>query len=103
VALARVNTVYRCIQRATGSLGGNGCGGPIYGELTVGSMQNVIDYLVNKCEFSESSRFIDIGSGRGKPNFHVAQDPGVCLSIGVEVEEIRWRVCNFLLNANSLG
>ena len=91
-SLARVTTSYRCIQQSTGSLGGNGSGGPIYGELTVGSMQHVIDYLVQSCEYSAASRFIDVGSGRGKPNFHVAQDPGVCLSIGIEVEEIRWKV-----------
>jgi hypothetical protein len=29
---------------------------------------------------------------KGKPNFHAAQDPRVRLSIGVELEEIRWQV-----------
>ena len=87
-----VTKVYACVQKATGALGGNGSGGPIYGELTVGSMQAVIDYLVQYCNFSSSSRFIDVGSGRGKPNFHVAQDPGVRLSIEIEVEHIRYWV-----------
>jgi Histone methylation protein DOT1 len=41
-------------------------------------------------EFNETSRFIDVGSGVGKPNLHVAQDPGVALSYGVEVEPERW-------------
>jgi hypothetical protein len=41
-------------------------------------------------EFNESSRFIDVGSGVGKPNLHVAQDPGVALSYGIEVEPERW-------------
>jgi hypothetical protein len=91
-----VAIVYRCVQKATGSLGGNGSGGPIYGELTVGSMQNVVNYLVRYCNFSWRSRFLDVGSGRGKPNFHVAQDPGVRLSIGIEVEPIRYSV-RFLL------
>jgi hypothetical protein len=87
-----VKNVYRFIQQATGSLGGNGSGGPIYGELTVGSMQSIINYLVACCNFDKRSRFIDIGAGLGKPNFHVGQDPGVRLSIGVEVEKIRWMV-----------
>jgi hypothetical protein len=92
VASSRVDTAYRCIRQATGSLGGNGSGGPIYGELTVGSMQNIINFLVTFCALNPLSRFLDVGAGLGKPNFHVAQDPGVCLSIGVEVEPIRWRV-----------
>jgi len=91
-----VKKVYRCITQATGSLGGNGSGGPIYGELTVGSMQNIVDYLVEFCAFDPSSRFIDIGAGLGKPNWHVAQNPGVRLSIGIEVEKIRWKVSAFL-------
>ena len=37
-------------------------------------------------------RFIDIGAGLGKPNFHVAQDPCCRLSLGVELEDIRWQV-----------
>jgi len=87
-----VKKVYRFIQQATGSLGGNGSGGPIYGEITVGSMQSIINYLVAYCNFGKCSRFLDIGAGLGKPNFHVGQDPGVRLSIGVEVEKIRWMV-----------
>ena len=66
-------------------------------------MQNIINLLVQRCDLSASSRFVDIGAGRGKPNFHVAQDPGVCLSVGVEVEEIRWRVSNLNLFIISLS
>lgn len=33
-----------------------------------------------------------MGAGLGKPNIHVAADVGVRLSIGVELEEIRWQV-----------
>ncbi len=39
--------------------------------------------------FDSSSRFIDIGSGLGKPNLHVAQDPGVEFSLGIEVKKLR--------------
>jgi hypothetical protein len=48
--------------------------------------------MVEKCEMNTESRFIDVGSGLGKPNFHVAQDPGVRISIGIELEEIRWQL-----------
>ena len=70
-------------------MGGNGTTGAIYGELTMGSMQKVKNYLEEHCELTDQSRFIDVGSGLGKPNFHAAQDPAVRLSIGVELEAIR--------------
>lgn len=34
-----VKRAYSIVRRCTGSLGGNGSGGAIYGELTSGSMQ----------------------------------------------------------------
>ena len=36
-----VKRAYSIVSKCTGSLGGNGSGGAIYGELTVGSMQKV--------------------------------------------------------------
>ena len=41
-------------------------------------------------EFGPSSRFIDVGSGLGKPNLHVTQDPAVEFSYGIEMERVRW-------------
>jgi len=89
---ARVATFYRCVQKLTGTLGGNGSGGSIYGEITKGSMQHIIDFLITHADLNKSSKFIDIGSGQGKPNIHVAQNPGVQLSIGIESEIIRFEV-----------
>lgn len=89
---SRVKKVYKIVQKSTGALGGNGYNGAIYGELTLHSMQKVIDYMVDKCEMSADSMFIDVGSGLGKPNFHACQDPGVRISIGIELEEIRWQL-----------
>ena len=40
--------------------------------------------------FCAQSTFIDIGSGLGKPNLHVAVDPGVGLSYGIELIGERW-------------
>jgi hypothetical protein len=92
VVQPNVKKVYKLIHHRTGSIGGNGTTGAIYGELTIGSMQKVIDILVEKCELTHSSRFIDVGAGLGKPNLHAAQDPAVRVSIGVELETIRWQV-----------
>lgn len=89
---SNVTAVYKTIHKATGTLGGNGYNGAIYGELTVGSMQKVINVLKEKCNMTNQSRFIDVGAGLGKPNFHAAQDPQVRVSLGIELEEIRWQV-----------
>jgi hypothetical protein len=85
-----VMSVYKIVRKLTGNLGGNGYCGPIYGELTMHSMQKMIDLMVEHTAFSDKSRFIDVGSGIGKPNLHVAQYPGVAFSCGVELEHTRW-------------
>jgi hypothetical protein len=85
-----VVSVYKIVRKLTGNLGGNGYCGPIYGELTMHSMQKMIDLMMEHTAFSDKSRFIDVGSGIGKPNLHVAQYPGVAFSCGVELEHTRW-------------
>jgi len=85
-----VKQIYNIIRKLTGSIGGNGHVGPIYGELTMNSMQKMVDLMVKHCGLDSDSRFIDVGSGIGKPNFHVAQCPGVSFSCGVEVEHTRF-------------
>ncbi|DAZ93126.1 TPA: LOW QUALITY PROTEIN: hypothetical protein N0F65_009702, partial [Lagenidium giganteum] len=87
-----VSEVYRAIRKQTGALGGNAAGGAIYGEITQSSFQRVIDFMKENCEFSSRSLFVDVGSGLGKPNFHVAIDPGVEVSYGIELEELRWQL-----------
>mmetsp|Transcript_22685 Transcript_22685/g.27824 ORF Transcript_22685/g.27824 Transcript_22685/m.27824 type:complete len:365 (-) Transcript_22685:29-1123(-) len=82
--------VYTLVNKMTGSIGGNGHGGAIYGELTVGSMQKMVDLMKFHTNFGPKSRFIDVGSGLGKPNLHVTQDPGVEFSYGIEMEHVRW-------------
>jgi hypothetical protein len=94
-----VDTVYKIVRKLTGNIGGNGYSGPIYGELTKHSMQKVIDLMVKTTGFSSSSRFIDVGSGIGKPNLHVAQYPGVEFSCGIELEHCRWSLGMTCLNA----
>jgi len=50
----------------------------------------VVDLLIDECDFSKDSVFLDIGAGLGKPNFHAAISPGVKLSLGVELIGTRW-------------
>ncbi|KAL3931414.1 MAG: hypothetical protein SGARI_004214, partial [Bacillariaceae sp.] len=87
---SNVQQVYKIVRKLTGSVGGNGYSGPIYGELTMHSMQKMINRMMETTGFSSKSRFIDVGSGIGKPNLHVAQYPGVAFSCGVEMEHTRW-------------
>jgi hypothetical protein len=87
---ANVKSVYRIIRTLTGSIGGNASMGPIYGELTMGSMQKMINLMKEHTHLDEHSYFIDVGSGIGKPNIHVAQDSRVKASYGIEVEQSRW-------------
>ncbi|CAI5721036.1 unnamed protein product [Peronospora destructor] len=87
-----VSEVYKAIRKQTGSLGGNAAGGAIYGEITQASFQRVVDYLKDNCELTKTSCFVDVGSGLGKPNFHVSVDPGVQVSYGIELEELRWHL-----------
>jgi hypothetical protein len=84
-----VKLVYKIINKHTGRVGGNGSGGPIYGELIEGHMQKIVNFLIVNCDLTDLSRFIDIGNGRGKPSMHVAQDPGVQFSFGIEIEKLR--------------
>jgi hypothetical protein len=87
---SNVKRVYTIVNKHTGSIGGNSHGGAIYGELTVGSMQKMINLMMEHTDLGPSSRFIDVGCGLGKPNLHVAQMPGVEFSYGIEMEHTRW-------------
>jgi len=85
-----VEHAYKIVRRLTGSIGGNSYVGPIYGELTMTSMQKMVNLMIEHTGLGKDSGFIDVGSGIGKPNIHVAQCPGVAFSCGVEVEFLRW-------------
>ena len=85
-----VQDIYKIISKHTGAVGGNGSFGAIYGEVTMGSMQKMVDLMKKYTAFDSSSRFIDVGSGLGKPSLHVCQDPGVQFSYGIEMEMSRW-------------
>ncbi len=85
-----VEQIYSIKNSETGELGVNAEGGPIYGELTKGLFQKIVNCMKEYMGFNKNSCFIDVGSGGGKPNLHVSQDPGVAISIGIEVVINRW-------------
>jgi hypothetical protein len=85
-----VELVYALVQKHTGGIGGNAESGPIYGELTKDSMHQMVNLMIEQSNLNQESRFLDVGSGIGKPNLHVAQYPGVAFSCGVELQENRW-------------
>jgi len=87
-----VHQVYKVIQKSSGAVGGYGHNGPVYGEVTMGAFQKIVNSLRENLEFGPESSFLDIGSGLGKPNFHVAVDPGVRFSFGIELEQLRWQL-----------
>jgi hypothetical protein len=87
---SRLKNMYSLVRRRAGKLGGGGAGGAIYGELTFKSFSRVVEFLKSECNLTSSSTFIDIGAGLGKPNLHVALDPGVKASVGVELGGERW-------------
>eukprot|EP00826_Nyctotherus_ovalis_P046422 TRINITY_DN5243_c0_g1_i3.p1 TRINITY_DN5243_c0_g1~~TRINITY_DN5243_c0_g1_i3.p1 ORF type:complete len:315 (+),score=64.25 TRINITY_DN5243_c0_g1_i3:84-1028(+) len=82
-----------------------------YGEITKGSMTHLINLLqhidmlmpetlgsAGEYRLVESSRFLDVGSGFGKPVFHVAMQVG-CEAKGVEVVPARVEfTLDFLMN-----
>jgi len=93
-----VKKLYKVIQRHTGKVGGYGHNCSIYGEVTMGSFQKIVNYLKRDMAFNQDSIFLDIGSGLGKPNFHVLLDPGVQYSFGVELESLRYALSLHNLN-----
>lgn len=68
--------------------------GPVYLSLIVVRMRTHFSFCFQQehTGFDETSSFIDVGAGLGKPNFHVAQDPGVEISYGLELEVVRWEL-----------
>ena len=88
---ASADVIYRCVETAT-PMGGNASFGPIYGELTKKSFQNILAVLVTKCFLTIYDVFIDVGCGRGKPNLHMSKY--VLCSIGIEVVGLRTSLGN---------
>lgn len=84
----KVVSMYSLINKACPT-GGDSYQGQIYGEMTIGSMHKLLNFLVRNCGLSLESRFLDVGSGRGKPSFHASLYPGVKVSGGIEIHKGR--------------
>jgi len=102
-----VRTLYSVFKKHSGQVGGDLYGGEIYGEMTMGSFQRIVEFLMKHCEFGEQSVFLDVGSGLGKPNCHVAVYPGVKHSLGLELMDLRWQLSlhnlRYVMNQTSLS
>jgi hypothetical protein len=82
---AQMSSLYSLLNIAVDP-GSDGTG--ILVEVKVGSMQNLMEHLQDLCEFNENSRFLDVGSGCGRPVLHAAVAIKPKLSIGVEVHPL---------------
>jgi len=80
-----IDRVYKLIQGRTGTLGIDGYGGAINGELTPGSLQRV----AHNFYLSSDSVVLDIGSGGGKPSLHIAASMNGAISFGIELLTLR--------------
>ena len=54
-SLSANNEVYKAISKRSGDIGGDGSGGPMYGEVTESSMDTIINYLVRSCDLCKDS------------------------------------------------
>jgi len=63
---------------------------PIAGEITMSSMDRIINLMKKYTHFDSCSRIIDIGCGQGKPNFHFAIAVNPSLNVGIEIVPLRW-------------
>ena len=80
-----IDRVYKLFQGRTGTLGIDGCGGAINGELTQGSFHKIAQNFY----LSSDSVVLDIGSGGGKPSMHIAASTNGVFSIGIELLTLR--------------
>jgi len=59
----QVKQLYKVIQKSTGGVGGYGHDGPVYGEITEGSFQKIVNFMKDNVNFGTDSSFMDIGAG----------------------------------------
>lgn len=98
--LSYIKSLYSQMDSNSMGLGGDSCDGistPIYGELNPASMTRITEKMQEHCDLNSSSIFMDIGSGRGKPCFHVFIQVKPVACVGIELVENR-----HLLSVNNL-
>ena len=68
----------------------NGTDDGLAGEMRVGSMHTIVQFLMDECGMGPGSTFLDIGSGLGKPVLHAALHAQVQHALGIEVAHATW-------------
>ena len=74
-------------------------GGATFGELIRGSNQRIVGYFQEHCNMDAKSTFLDMGSGVGQPCLHALLASQVKASIGIEVDDDRYRLSMINLGA----
>ena len=99
---------YQLIEKSAMGVGGDGTPGdervspnstPLYGELSLKSIVQVVNFLKNKANMDDKSLFLDVGSGRGLPSIFVSLMSDVYLSYGIEIVPIRYQLSMHALHA----
>lgn len=93
----KTERAYQIVKKITNDLTGGCSGGkkcsPTYGEFTMGSTTNIL----NAMQLHKNAIFLDVGSGRGRVNFHCSSLNLVKASIGIEIDENRYQVRAIIL------
>lgn len=83
---------YAFIDKINLHTGANSANGPINGELTCEGFYKVAEKLVEKYELDANSVFLDLGSGQGKPTFHVFEQVKTKVCMGIEIDDHRHKM-----------
>ncbi|KAG2501386.1 hypothetical protein HYH03_001174 [Edaphochlamys debaryana] len=86
-----VDALYSLMQSFENKLGGGEGVEGLYGSITQGGMQKVLDCLRHNTGFNKSSKLVDIGAGLGRPLLHAMVTAGLEDVWGVELDSVK---CN---------
>ena len=82
-----VADLYKAASRWMRRLGGGEGLTGIYGTLTRGDVEKVMQALTADTGMNRGSRFLDVGAGLGQPLLHAALKPGVARARGFEIDD----------------
>ncbi|KAG2445539.1 hypothetical protein HXX76_000154 [Chlamydomonas incerta] len=85
----RVDALYGLMQSFENKLGGGEGVEGLYGSITQGGMQKILECLAHNTGLDHRSTFIDIGAGLGRPLLHAMVSHGVPCTWGVELDRVK--------------
>ncbi|PNW79759.1 hypothetical protein CHLRE_08g365550v5 [Chlamydomonas reinhardtii] len=85
----RVDALYGLMQSFENKLGGGEGVEGLYGSITQGGMQKILECLAHNTGLDHRSTFIDIGAGLGRPLLHAMVSHGVPCTWGVELDKVK--------------